>query len=81
MAHWVKSSKICRLFNVDICHNTVPFICFYIFGEIVADEENLMSVDILLYKIEEHIGLKFHVGLILTNVYMKIGKTTCTIQR
>lgn len=40
-----------------------------------------MSVDILLYKIEEHIGLTFHVGLILTNVYMKIGKTTCTIQR
>lgn len=51
MAHWVKSSKICRLFNVDICHNTVPFICFYIFCEIEADEENLMSVDILLYKI------------------------------
>lgn len=51
MAHWVKLSKICRLFNVDICHNTVPFICFYIFCEIVADEENLMSVDILLYKI------------------------------
>lgn len=39
------------LFNVDICYNTVPFICFCIFCEIVADEENLMCVDILLYKI------------------------------
>lgn len=51
MFYWVKLLKICWFFNVDICYNIVLFICFYIFCEIVVDEENFMSVDILLYKI------------------------------
>lgn len=48
MAHLMKLSKNCQFFNVNVCYYTAPLICFYFFCEIVANEENLMCVNIIV---------------------------------